>query len=94
LCSSILEKSPETTDLHSELVGFNSFLQLDFEDLKSKIKKLETDCQLTKKKLEAFVKHGRDDLNVKISKLENASLGNLKAEANQYYTSSVLSNYT
>ena len=57
LCSIILEKSPDTTDLHSDLGGFSRCSKVDWDDISRKISKLETDCQTSWDNLKAIAKH-------------------------------------
>jgi hypothetical protein len=83
LCSIILEKSPDTTDLHSDLVSLNRFSKIDWDDLNTKINKLGTDCQESRDKLIAIAKHDTDYyLKLKKQQSERVSCDNLKTKAN------------
>ena len=57
LCSIILEKCTDTTDLYSDLGGFSRCSKADWEEITRKIHKLETDCQVSWKNLRAIAKH-------------------------------------
>jgi hypothetical protein len=56
LCSIILEKSPETTDLYSDLGGLSRCSKVDWDDLNRKVIKLEMDCQASWDNLNAIAK--------------------------------------
>jgi hypothetical protein len=57
LCSIILEKCKDTTDLHADLGGISRCSKADWDEISRKITKLETDCQLSWENLRAIAKH-------------------------------------
>ena len=57
LCTIILEKCGETTDLHADLGGLSRCAKTDWEEIGRKIRKLETECQTSWDNLKAIAKH-------------------------------------
>lgn len=57
LCSIILEKCKDTTDLYADLGGFSRCSKADWDEIARKIKKLENDCQASWDNLRAIAKH-------------------------------------
>jgi hypothetical protein len=57
LCSIILEKCKDTTDLHADIGGLSRCAKADWDEIARKIKKLETDCQASWDNLRAIAKH-------------------------------------
>jgi hypothetical protein len=57
LCSIILEKCKDTTDLHADIGGLSRCAKADWDEIARKIKKLETDCQNSWDNLRAIAKH-------------------------------------
>ncbi|CAF1012151.1 unnamed protein product, partial [Brachionus calyciflorus] len=57
LCSIILEKCTDTTDLYADLGGLSRCAKADWDEISRKIKKLESDCQLSWDNLRAIAKH-------------------------------------
>ena len=57
LCSIILEKCGETSDLHADLGGLSRCAKADWEEIARKIKKLESECQTSWDNLKAIAKH-------------------------------------
>ncbi|RNA07900.1 FH1 FH2 domain-containing 3 [Brachionus plicatilis] len=57
LCSIILEKCSDTTDLYADLGGISRCSKADWDEISRKIKKLESDCQLSWDNLRAIAKH-------------------------------------
>lgn len=57
VCSIILEKCKDTTDLHADLGGISRCSKADWDEISRKISKLETDCQASWENLRAIAKH-------------------------------------
>jgi hypothetical protein len=57
LCSIILEKCKDTTDLHADIGGLSRCAKADWDEIARKIKKLETDCHSSWDNLRAIAKH-------------------------------------
>jgi hypothetical protein len=57
LCSIILEKCKDTTDLHADIGGISRSAKVDWDEIGRKINKLESDCQTSWDNLRAIAKH-------------------------------------
>lgn len=57
LCTIILEKCSDTSDLYADLGGISRCSKADWDEISRKIKKLESDCQLSWDNLRAIAKH-------------------------------------
>ena len=62
LCSIVIEKFPDTSDLYSDIGGLSRCSKLDWEEINRKIIKLESDCQSSWDNLRAIVKHDSSTL--------------------------------